>query len=78
MARMESSWMSDRKGDYDARVHTDNDFGDNHEGKPIKAVIGLALLVILALVLSRMDPVPHDASTTPSITTGQTTGTDPR
>ena len=50
------------------------DFDSNQQGKPMKAIIGVVLLVVLAVVLSRMHPVPHEIAD-PSVTTGQTTGT---
>jgi len=41
-------------------------------------LIGIALLVVLAVALARMNPTPHDVSNNPAITTGQTTGTSAR
>lgn len=74
-----SSWRPEREnGGTGAPIKAREDFDHNQRGKPIKAVIGVALLVILALALSRMHPVPHDAANPPSITTGQATGTDAR
>lgn len=73
------SWTSDDEKDgYNAQAATNEGFGSKHQDKPVKAVIGIALLVILALALSRMNPAPHDISNNPSITTGQSTGTDAR
>ena len=47
---------------------------ENQMGKPVKALIGIALLVVLAVVLSRMHPAPHEISSNPAMTTtGQTT-----
>lgn len=47
----------------------------NQQGKPVKALIGVALLVVLTLVLSRMHPAPHEISSDPdTTTTSQTTG----
>lgn len=67
-------WSSDGKNG----VHEDPagpDEFENQQGKPVKALIGIALLVVLALVLSRMHPVPHEISGDPGMTTtGQTTG----
>ena len=71
------SWTSDdEKAGYDAPAASNEGFGSKHQGKPVKTVIGIALLVILALVLSQLNPTPHDISN-PSMT-GQTTGTDAR
>jgi hypothetical protein len=70
-----TSWMPDsEKSGHDTPSYSGEDFDINQQGKPVKAVIGVALLVVLALVLSRMHPVPHEI-TDPSVTTGQTTGT---
>lgn len=69
-----NDWSSDgKKGGYDEQVPTSEEF-EHQQGKPIKALIGIALLVVLALVLSRMNPAPHETSSTPAITTGQTMG----
>ncbi|MES2602525.1 MAG: hypothetical protein V4602_17125 [Pseudomonadota bacterium] len=68
-----NDWSSDsKKGGYDEPIQTSEEF--DQQGKPIKALIGVALLVVLALVLARMSPVPHEVSTNPAVTTGQTTG----
>jgi hypothetical protein len=56
----ENGWASDHeKRGYDLPPHTGKDF-DSQRDKPMKAVIGIALLVVFALTLSRMHPVPHD------------------
>lgn len=71
-------WMSDgKKGAYDEPVQTSEEF-EYQQGKPIKALIGIALLVVLAVALARMNPAPHEVSNTPAITTGQTTGAGAR
>lgn len=54
-----------------------NDF-KNQQGKPVKALIGIALLVLLAVVLARMNPVPHESTSAPAWTTGQSTGSGSR
>lgn len=73
-----NDWSSDGKKDtYDGPIQTSEDF-EYQQGKPIKALIGIALLVVLALVLSRMNPAPHEASSNPAVTTGQTTGSATR
>lgn len=73
-----NDWSSDRKkGGYDEPIQTSEEF-EYQQGKPIKALIGVALLVVLALVLARMNPAPHEASTDPAVTTGQTTGSSAR
>lgn len=54
-----------------------SDFESRHRGKPVKAVIGVGLLVVLALVLSRMHPAPHDIPDH-SATTGQADSANPR
>ncbi len=78
MTHTRNGWTSDDTGrDLKKPPETTGDFGQRHEGKPIKAVIGIALLVVVALVLSRMNPVPHDISD-PWETTGQTTGANAR
>jgi hypothetical protein len=73
-----SDWMSDgKKGVYDEPAQTGEEF-EYQQGKPIKALVGIALLVVLAVALARMNPAPHETSNTPGITTGQTTGTGTR
>ena len=75
----ENSWTPDT-ADYvgDPPADRNKDFGSRKLGKPIKTMIGVGLLVVVALVLSRMNPVPHDIPEVPSWTTGQTSGTDAR
>lgn len=79
MSRMSGSdWMSDGKQDgHDIPSHTGEKF-EHQQGKPVKAIIGIALLVVLAIALARMNPAPHEVSNDPAITTGQTTGTGTR
>ncbi|MDO8979990.1 MAG: hypothetical protein Q7V17_12245 [Afipia sp.] len=73
-----NNWSSDSKeGGYDEPIQTSEEF-EYQQGKPIKAIIGIALLVVLALVLSRMNPAPHAISNNPAVTTGQTTGSATR
>lgn len=72
----ESSWMPDgEKSGHDTL--SNEDFDLNQQNKPVKAVVGVALLVVLALVLSRMHPAPHEIAN-PPVTTGQVTGTNAR
>jgi hypothetical protein len=72
-----NDWSSDgKKGGYDEPIQTSKE-SESQQGKPIKAVFGVALLVVLALILARMHPVPHDVSN-PAVTTGQTTGSSAR
>lgn len=67
-----NSWTpNESRESYDTPTQPNGDIGSNQQGKPIKTVIGIAVLVVLALVLSRMNPVPHDTANAPSITTGQ-------
>ncbi len=74
----ETGWIPDsEKSGHGTPVESGKDFDLNQQGKPMKAVIGVALLVVLALILSRMNPVPHEISD-PSVTTGQATGTNDR
>lgn len=69
-----NDWSSNGKGASNGKpVRTTEKF-EYQQGKPIKALIGVALLVVLALVLARMNPAPHETSANPAITTGQTTG----
>lgn len=79
MNRMSGSdWMSDgKKGVSDEPAQASEEFA-YQQGKPVKALIGIALLVVLAVALARMSPAPHDVSNNPAITTGQTTGTSAR
>ncbi|MCR6736260.1 MAG: hypothetical protein NVV83_20190 [Afipia sp.] len=70
----ENGWTSDHeKRGYDLPLDTQKDF-DSQRDKPMKAVIGIALLVVLALALSRMHPVPHDVPDDSAAATGQITG----
>jgi hypothetical protein len=74
----ESSWTPDgEKRGHNTPLHSSEDFDSNQRSKPMKAIIGVVLLVVLALILSRMNPAPHEISD-PSVTTGQATGTDAR
>lgn len=73
-----NDWSSDgKKGGYDDPVQASEGF-EYQQGKPVKALIGIALLVVLALVFSRMHPAPHDMSGNSAVTTGQTTGSTTR
>ena len=73
--RSETGWMPDSKrSGHDTPSYSSKDFDINQQSKPMKAVIGVAVLVILALVLSRMHPAPHEVSD-PSVTAAHTTGT---
>ena len=56
----------------DSSVSASEQFELAQRGKPIKAMIGVALLVVVAVLLSRMHPVPHVVPD-PSVTSGQTT-----
>ena len=68
-----NDWSSgDKKSVYDEPVATDG--FENQQGKPVKALIGIALLVVLAVVLARMNPAPHETTSAPAWTTNQTTG----
>ena len=49
------------------------DFNLAQQGKPMKAVIGIAVLVVLSLILSRMNPVPHEIPPDPSMLVEHTT-----
>lgn len=78
-------WPPDgKKGAYDETTQTSDettqtsDEFEYQQGKPIKALIGIVLLVVLALVLSRLNPAPHETSSNPAVTTGQTTGSATR
>lgn len=74
-----SSWTPNREREgYDDPAQATDDVGYNQQNKPVKAVIGIAALVVLALVLSRMNPAPHDAANAPAITTGQSFSPDSR
>ena len=68
-----SDWSSDRKkGVYDEPAGPD-DLG-NQQSKPVKALIGIALLVVFAVILARMNPAPHETSSASSWSTNQTIG----
>lgn len=61
-----------RKSGYNETATT-SDF-KNQQGKPFKALIGVVLLVVFAVVLAWMNPAQHETSAVPSWSTGQTTG----
>lgn len=70
----ETGWMPEGgKRGHDTPVNSGEDFDLNQQGKPVKTIIGVALLVVLALVLSQMHPVPHQIAA-PSVTMRQMTG----
>ena len=48
-------------------------FIDSQRNKPLKAMIGLVVLIVCALVLSRIDHVPRDPL--PAATADHTAGT---
>jgi hypothetical protein len=73
MSQTSESWMPDSER-RDADVSPSrSDFDSRQRGKPAKAIIGICLLVVLALVLSQMHPAPHNIPDNAS-TTGQATG----
>ncbi len=65
-----------QKNGYNEMIET-SEF-ENQQSKPVKALIGIVLLVVLAVVLARMNPAPHETSIAPSWSTGQTTGSGAR
>lgn len=70
-------WSSDeKKTAYDDATGT-GDF-ENQQGKSVKALIGIVLLVVFAIILARMNPAPHDSTSAPRSTTNQTTGSGAR
>ncbi len=65
----ETGWMPDSDNRrHDMPPSPNADFDHTQQGKPIKAVIGVAVLVVLALILARMNPVPHEITADPSAT----------
>lgn len=50
-----------------AKLHAE--FEDNQRGKPLKALIGLGILVIVALVMARIDRSHHIPAPAPSAVT---------
>lgn len=60
---------------YDAEVASEF---ENQGGKPVKALIGIVLLIVFAIVLARMNPAPHDISSAPAWSTAHTTGSGAR
>ncbi|MEH2514152.1 hypothetical protein V1291_005506 [Nitrobacteraceae bacterium AZCC 1564] len=65
-----NKWASDKdkRGYRDAPDIYEN-FEFSQRNKPLKAMIGVALLVAIALILARMNPVPHEIPNPPSIST---------
>jgi hypothetical protein len=79
MSRTSENWMPDsHKPGADVSPFSKSDFDSRQQGKPMKAIIGIGLLVVLALVLSRMHPAPHDIQNNSAMTTGQAIGVTPR
>lgn len=63
-------WASDKdKRGYADAPDVYEDFHFTQRNKPLKAVIGVALLVALALILARMHPAPHVIQSPPSYST---------
>jgi hypothetical protein len=63
-------WASDKdKRGYADAPDVYEDFHFTQRNKPLKAMIGVALLVALALILARMHPAPHEIQNPPSIST---------
>lgn len=64
-----------------AQIHAE--FEDCQRGKPLKALIGLGILIAVALVLARIDRNHHVAASPPSVVTdasgahGHTVGRGP-
>lgn len=80
MNRMSGSgYMSDgKKSRYDEPTKASDVFDDTQRGKPLKAVIGVILLAVLAIVLARMNPAPHESRSPSAPITQQTTGASAR
>lgn len=68
----ETNWMPDSDKSGQDRPPSGKEFDTNQKGKPMKTVIGVTVLLVLALVLSRMHPAPHEIAD-PSVTTGSIT-----
>lgn len=68
-------WISDKakNTDVDDPQSSSKDFHHKQQGKTMKAAIGIAILVVVALVLSWVHPVSHSSS--PSIITTETNRT---
>ncbi len=61
-------WASDKNNrGYADAPDIYEDFHLTQRNKPLKAIIGVALLVALALILARMHPAPHEIQNPPSI-----------
>ena len=74
----ENGWAAGGHQSGDMPCQPDNDFRSRQSGKPMKTVIGVGLLAVVALVLSLMHPVPHDIPDGPSWTTGPAADPDAR
>lgn len=53
----------------DGRAQMNAEFEDCQRGKPLKALIGLGILVVVALVLARIDHDPRGMAPPPSAVT---------
>ncbi len=69
----DTGWMPDSENRRRDMASSNAEFDRTQQSKPMKAIIGIAVLVVLALILSRMNPVPHEITADPSETFGQTT-----
>ena len=69
----ENEWTPDDHRSGEAAFQPARDFELRQRGKPLKTVIGVGILAIIALVLTLMHPVPHDVPDVPAWTTGQAT-----
>lgn len=53
----------------DSLARMNAEFEENQRGKPLKALIGLCILIVVALVLARVDRDRHVAAPPPSAVT---------
>ncbi|MBI3700376.1 MAG: hypothetical protein HY242_08020 [Afipia sp.] len=71
-----NGWSSNPEHDFSPPNQTSDDFEFNQSGKPIKAVIGLGILVAFGIALTFFHPASHSASTPSSPMVSETAHPD--
>jgi hypothetical protein len=72
-----NGWSSNTDHDFSSAPQTTEDYEFNHQNKPAKAAIGIAILVVFALGLAWMKPATNDAANNPNHVAAQNTAHAP-